>query len=71
MPSDLAQKKSDTKYPMIYNVFFFSFRIDRRERSMQTCNAPMPAFPRVHMDGAVANALARAFLQREKIDNGH
>ena len=27
-----------------------------------TCNAPMPAFPRVHMDGAVANALANAFL---------
>jgi len=24
----------------------------------------MPAFPRVHIDGAVANALARAFLQR-------
>jgi hypothetical protein len=31
---------------------------------MQTCSAPMPAFPRVHIDGAVANALARAFLQR-------
>jgi hypothetical protein len=24
----------------------------------------MPAFPRVHIDGAVANALAKAFLQR-------
>jgi len=31
----------------------------------QTCNAPMPAFPRVHMDGAVANALANAFLHPE------
>jgi hypothetical protein len=67
----MLQRKIQIQNPMIYNVFFFSFWIDRRERSMQTCNAPMPAFPRVHMDGAVANALARAFLQRAKIDNGH
>lgn len=27
-----------------------------------TCNAPMPAFPNVHIDGAAAKALANAFL---------
>ncbi|KAF7816461.1 uncharacterized protein G2W53_030430 [Senna tora] len=30
---------------------------------MLTCNAPIPAFPRVHMDGAAANALANACLE--------
>lgn len=29
---------------------------------MLTCNAPIPAFPRVHMDGAAASALANARL---------
>lgn len=28
-----------------------------------TCNAPIPAFPRVHMDGAAASALAKARLE--------
>lgn len=28
-----------------------------------TCNAPIPAFPRVHIDGAAASALAKARLQ--------
>ena len=32
-----------------------------RERAV-TCKAPMPAFPRVHMDGAAARALASACL---------
>lgn len=30
---------------------------------MLTCNAPIPAFPRVHMDGAAASALANACLE--------
>lgn len=30
-----------------------------------TCNAPMPAFPKVHMDGAAASAFANAFLHDE------
>lgn len=30
-----------------------------------TCNAPMPAFPNVHIDGAAAKALANAFLHQE------
>ena len=38
---------------------------------MITCNAPIPAFPRVHIDGAAANALAKAFLQGIEIHNGH
>jgi hypothetical protein len=44
--------------------------IGTREKFIQTCSAPMPAFPRVHIDGAVANALARAFLQRMETYNG-
>jgi hypothetical protein len=28
-----------------------------------TCNAPIPAFPRVHIDGADASALAKARLE--------
>lgn len=40
-----------------------------------TCNAPMPALPRVHMDGATANAFANAFLfcrkQEENENNLH
>lgn len=45
-----------------------------------TCNAPIPAFPRVHMDGAAASALAKARLevqnmhpwtQEMKINKGH
>ena len=28
-----------------------------------TCNAPIPAFPRVHIDGAAASALAKARLE--------
>lgn len=30
-----------------------------------TCNAPMPALPNVHIDGAAAKALANAFLHQE------
>lgn len=30
------------------------------------CNAPIPAFPSVQMDGAVANALARARLDHQR-----
>ena len=54
-----------------FMIFLLSFWIGRKERWIQTCNAPMPAFPRVHIDGAVANALARAFLQRVEIYNVH
>lgn len=32
-----------------------------------TFNAPMPAFPRVHMEGAVARAFAKAFLQHKNL----
>lgn len=35
-------------------------------RKTGTCNAPMPAFPRVHMDGAAANAFANACLYNSK-----
>jgi hypothetical protein len=28
-----------------------------------TCNAPIPAFPRAHIDGADASALAKARLE--------
>jgi len=59
-----AYRNLDMKQPTIIYVFVCSFRKGRRERWMQTWSAPMPAFPRVHIDGAVANALARAFLQR-------
>ncbi|KAF5942341.1 hypothetical protein HYC85_019983 [Camellia sinensis] len=38
-------------------------------KKLKTCNAPMPAFPRVHMDGVAANALANAFLHIEKNQN--
>ena len=34
----------------------------RVKNKQSTCNAPMPAFPRVHMDGAAASALANACL---------
>jgi hypothetical protein len=58
---------------MNYQTVFcaFSFIILDRWEGEMTCNAPMPAFPRVHIDGAVANALARAFLQRVEIYNDH
>lgn len=39
---------------MVIKICIFSF----------TCNAPMPAFPSVHIDGAAAKALANAFLQQ-------
>lgn len=36
-----------------------------------TCNAPMPALPRVHIDGAAANALANACLCHTKPKRTH
>ncbi|KAF5946250.1 hypothetical protein HYC85_016478 [Camellia sinensis] len=38
-------------------------------KKLKTCNALMPAFPRVRMDGAAANTLANAFLHIEKNQN--
>lgn len=40
----------------------------RQQFSQQiTCNAPMPAFPKVHMDGAAESAFANAFLHDEQV----
>lgn len=50
-------------------ALYFKGRMVSREWLRTTCRAPMLAFPRVHIDGPVDNAFARALLLIEDAQN--